>query len=123
MKRSRSLVLPLSCCRTRLSCVSIDSVTSGTSPTSPSACRSASVKAVDLLSLGSCKRSMPRLVMLVLEADTDFFSDLGPGDRLLVPGQVGPDHFRRIDDAVEQLLGHKAELQRGLLQGKVIVHC
>src|SRR5271165_7209813 len=32
--------------------VSIDSVTSGTSPTSPSACRSASVKPVDLFSLG-----------------------------------------------------------------------
>src|SRR5271166_4060156 len=54
--------------------VSIDSVTSGTSPTSPSACRSASVKPVDLFSLGSCRSSMPRLLVPVLEADIGFSS-------------------------------------------------
>src|SRR6516165_6488589 len=105
MKRSRSLGLPLSCCRTRLNCVSIDSVTSGTSPTRPNARRSASVKPVDLLSPGSCRTSMPRLPVLVLEADIPFLlcSAVGPGICLRAHGNVGPDHFRRIDDAVEHL--------------------
>src|SRR5208282_3678352 len=38
----------------------------------PSARRSASVKPVDLLSLGSCSSSMPRLLVPVLEADIGF---------------------------------------------------
>src|SRR6266480_6978048 len=78
MNRSRSVGLSLSCSKTRSSCVSIDSVTSGTSPTSPSACRSASVKPVDLLSLGSCRRSMPRLP--VLEAGIGFSSEVSTSD-------------------------------------------
>jgi hypothetical protein len=32
----------------------------------------------------------------------------------------GLDHFRWIDDAVEQLLRNEAELQRGGLQGQVV---
>src|SRR6516162_4433030 len=129
MKRSRSLGLPLSCCRTRLSCVSIDSVRSGTSPTSPSACRSASLKPVDLLIVGSRSKSMPRLLMPVWEADIGSSSvevqfryarRFSPVCSL---GYVGRDHLRRIDDAVEQLLGHKAELQRGFFEGQVVVHC
>ena len=35
---------------------------------------------------------------------------------------IGLDHLCWIDDAIQHLLGHEAELQRGLPQGKVVVH-
>src|SRR5208283_1807239 len=39
-----------------------------------------------------------------------------------VPGYVGLDHLRGIDNAVKLLLCYKAEFQCGGLQRKVIVH-
>ena len=76
-----------------------------------------------LLYRGSDKTTTPHSPLLGLE--TDLPSPLFRCDSqfsLLAPGCVGPDHFRRIDNAVEQLLAHKAELQRGVFQRQVVVH-
>src|SRR3984957_10103979 len=122
-----SAVLWPSCIITRCNCISSVSVTSGTSPTSPSACFSASVKAVDLLSDGSRSNSIPCLaVLVILITSLSFFFSSGPGDPVPQSGSggrhVGCDHFFWVDNSIEFGLGHEAELQRGLLQRKVIVH-
>src|SRR6516164_7092580 len=105
----------------------MDSVTSGTSPTKPSACRSASVNPVDLLMLGSRRTSIPRLPLPVLGLNTGFsvvvLDIVSPLllycwivgywfslSRTLFRGYVGLDHFRGIDDAVELICRHEAQL-------------
>ena len=37
-------------------------------------------------------------------------------------GDIGLDHLGGIDDAVELLLGHEAELQRRCLEREIVVH-
>src|SRR5215469_8580719 len=130
MYRSRSVVLWLSCIITRLNCRSSVSVTSGTRPTIPSACFSASVKAVDLLSDGSWSNSIPYLLVviflfpfiIVFPSCQNFPSvlvltcfDLA-GNR-----HIGMDHLCRVDDAVEFFCRYKSQLECGFLKSEIVV--
>ena len=99
--------------------------TSGTRPTRPSACFSASVKAVDLLSDGSCSNSIPcLLVPAMLTTFLSLSCFVSSGTRLRCPSarNIGMGHLRWIDNAIELLFGDEAKLQRGRLQRKVVVH-
>jgi hypothetical protein len=42
---------------------------------------------------------------------------------LLAAGDIRFDHFGGIDDPVEFVLGHEAELECGRLQREIVVHC
>src|SRR5260370_36076079 len=113
----------------RRNCRSSVSVTSGTRPTIPSACFSASVKAVDLFSDGSWSTSIPRLFVAIIISFVFvvFYSVLyrSAGSDSLLAGfcNIGMDHLRGINDAVELVLRHKSQLQCGLLERGVVVQC
>src|SRR6185312_2243107 len=65
--------------------------------------------------------TIPRAGMLMKEnADTSGSRPPLPR-RLPFRRDVGPDHLRRVDDAVELRLGDKAKLQGGLFQRQVVV--
>src|SRR3984957_17521620 len=122
MYRSRSVLLWPSCIITRLNCRSSVSVTSGTRPTIPSACLSASVKAVDLLSDGSWSNSTPYL-LVAIDFPSVFllFHLCWHRTRCVWFASAGfcnvrVDHLCRIDDAVELVFRYKSQLECGLLE-------
>src|SRR5580692_6580516 len=120
-----SVLLWPSCIITRLICRSSVSVTSGTRPVIPSACFSASVKAVDLLSVGSWSNSIPHLLvfMLFLPVPNILSPAVWP-NRIAISADlchIRADHLRWIDNTVELLFRYESQLESCLLEGQVVV--
>src|ERR1700740_3361182 len=105
------------------------SVTSGTRPTNPSDCFSVSLYAVALLTEGFRRNSTPvvfEVMFFLLPSSCAFERSY----RLATFGfpsagfcNVRVHHLQRVDDTVELVFRYKCELQRGLLEGEIVVQC